>query len=438
MEDAHATILKLDADKDDSQTNAFFAVYDGHGGAATAKYAGQHVHERLTKEDAYKAGNYSEALKNAFLNTDTDMKDDYSVMRESSGCTAVAGLLTHDNRLIVANAGDSRAIICSDGNGIPMSHDHKPENNDERARIKAAGGYVEFGRVNGNLALSRALGDFTYKRNPKIPAEEQIITCNPEIIERNLTDDDEFIVIACDGIWDCLTTQQVAGCVRLLVSQGKSLGEICEIICDHCLAPDTVGGAGVGCDNMTMLVIALLNGRTFEEWQAWITDRVQQKHGHYTPTELPRLYSEPRLEAKRQRQAAMDARERVLRPDTVSDQQPGRGGITVVFQKADELFASRPDSDSGEDDHESDHEIPDASPDSELEGLSHDPTESLKAQLDELDREEEERQAKKHKLDGDSSSGERVLQGEAPPPPTTNGDVVPEDIKAAPLDAQSS
>ena len=51
----------------------------------------------------------------------------------------------------------------------------------------------------GNLALSRALGDFTYKRNPRITAEEQIITSDPEIIEHQIDDEDEFIIIACDG-----------------------------------------------------------------------------------------------------------------------------------------------------------------------------------------------------------------------------------------------
>lgn len=433
MEDAHTTLLKLDADKDDAGTNAFFAVYDGHGGAAAAKFAGQHVHERMLKDDAYIAGRYTEALKNAFINTDADMKHDFPVQRESSGCTAVAGLLTHDNRLLVANAGDSRAIICSKGEGIAMSHDHKPENTDEKKRIQAAGGYVEFGRVNGNLALSRALGDFTYKRNSKVPVEEQIITCDPEIIERQITEDDEFVVIACDGIWDCLTTQQVAGCIRYLISEGKDLGEICEIICDHCLAPDTIGGAGIGCDNMTILIIALLHGRTKEEWQAWVTDRVKQRFGHYTPTELPRLYSDARVEGSRRRMAAWQQREGYTPPFKQDEPQRNQGGnINVVFQKADQLFTSQEDSDSGEE-YESDNELPDTSPDSDGEGTSSsDPTESLKAQLDEFDREEEaERQTKKHKPDQDDS------QGEAPPPPATNGDIVPADIQASPRDVQT-
>lgn len=63
-----------------------------------------------------------------------------------------------------------------------------------------AGGYIEFGRVNGNLALARALGDFEYKKNYSIAPEAQIITANPDIIEHKITEDDEFVVIACDGL----------------------------------------------------------------------------------------------------------------------------------------------------------------------------------------------------------------------------------------------
>ena len=69
----------------------------------------------------------------------------------------------------------------------------------EKARITAAGGFVDFGRVNGNLALSRAIGDFEFKKNTSLPAEEQIITANPDITEHKMDQEEEFIVLACDG-----------------------------------------------------------------------------------------------------------------------------------------------------------------------------------------------------------------------------------------------
>lgn len=81
----------------------------------------------------------------------------------SSGCTAVVALL-RGNELYVANAGDSRCVICRDGKAMDMSFDHKPEDTEELERIRKAGGKVTMdGRVNGGLNLSRAIGDHAYK-----------------------------------------------------------------------------------------------------------------------------------------------------------------------------------------------------------------------------------------------------------------------------------
>ena len=72
---------------------------------------------------------------------------------DTSGCTAVAALITEDQDIIVANAGDSRIVLCEKGEAVPLSYDHKPGNKGENSRIVAAGGFVEFGRVNGELLL---------------------------------------------------------------------------------------------------------------------------------------------------------------------------------------------------------------------------------------------------------------------------------------------
>lgn len=69
----------------------------------------------------------------------------------------------------------------------------------EKARICAAGGFVDFGRVNGNLALSRAIGDFEFKKSADLSPEQQIVTAFPDVVTHEITDDDEFLVIACDG-----------------------------------------------------------------------------------------------------------------------------------------------------------------------------------------------------------------------------------------------
>ena len=84
-----------------------------------------------------------------------------------------------------------------------------------------------------------------------------------------------FHIINVLGIWDCFSSQAAVNFVRRQVAQGKQLSSICEIICDHCLAPNTVDGAGApGCDNMTIMIIAILHGRTKEDWYKWVKERV--------------------------------------------------------------------------------------------------------------------------------------------------------------------
>lgn len=69
----------------------------------------------------------------------------------------------------------------------------------EKSRINAAGGFVDFGRVNGNLALSRAIGDFEFKKSAELAPEAQIVTAFPDVEVHEITDDDEFLILACDG-----------------------------------------------------------------------------------------------------------------------------------------------------------------------------------------------------------------------------------------------
>jgi len=309
MEDAHAAVLTLEDGT--KEKNSFFAVYDGHGGSTVAKFAGNNVHKRLLAEEAYREKRYEEAMKKAFLGTDEDLLADPAHTRDPSGCTAVAALLTHDKKIYVANAGDSRSVISVKGEHKPLSFDHKPTNDSERARIIGAGGYIEYGRVNGNLALSRALGDFEFKKNYSLIPQKQVITSDPDVTVHEITNEDEFLVLACDGIWDCLTSQQVVDFIRLKVSEGKALSEISEEICGYCLAPDTSSGTGIGCDNMTLLIVAILNGKTKQQWYDWVTDRVKTGYGFRTPDTIPPIYSSARIMAYKARREAQEERERL-------------------------------------------------------------------------------------------------------------------------------
>ncbi len=116
--------------------------------------------------------------------------------------------LITENEVYCANAGDSRCVLSNNGTAIEMSIDHKPDMPSEKSRIERAGGFVEDNRVKGVLNLSRSLGDLEYKQEPSIPVENQMITCVPEIKIEKLNKNHDFLVIACDGIWDCLTSQE--------------------------------------------------------------------------------------------------------------------------------------------------------------------------------------------------------------------------------------
>ncbi|XP_043272274.1 protein phosphatase 1G [Venturia canescens] len=174
-----------------------------------------------------------------------------------SGCTAVVAILNR-HELYVANAGDSRCVLCRDGQALELSLDHKPEDEPEMERIVKAGGKVTAdGRVNGGLNLSRALGDHAYKQNITLPPEQQMISALPDV--RHIAIDlerDEFMILACDGIWNFMSSQEVVSFVRprLTNSDKPNISKICEELFDHCLATDTLGD-GTGCDNMTAVIV---------------------------------------------------------------------------------------------------------------------------------------------------------------------------------------
>ncbi|CAD5221052.1 unnamed protein product [Bursaphelenchus xylophilus] len=267
MEDSHTQLLSC---PDDEKT-AFFAVYDGHGGARVAQFAGMHLHKRVVGNEQFAKGDIPNAIKSGFLKIDEDLRNDEETKEQMSGTTAVT-VLIRDGKIYCGNAGDSRAVLCEQGKAVPLSFDHKPTNEPEVQRIVSAGGWVESGRVNGNLALSRALGDFIFKTGEDIKPEEQIVTAYPDVIEVELTRDHEFIVLACDGVWDVLTNEQVVWFVRSRLASGVTPDKICEELLNRCLAPDCEL-SGVGCDNMTVVLVCLLQGDTPEQY----LERVQRK-----------------------------------------------------------------------------------------------------------------------------------------------------------------
>jgi serine/threonine protein phosphatase PrpC len=267
MEDAKLTNISLQND------TMVFGVFDGHGGKEVAEFVSRHFCEELEKNRAYLSGNIELAIKETFLRMDElirtpngtkeviriarDLPDNYNVEADPAmliaGCTAVVALI-RNNTLYVANAGDSRCVLSRDGRAVEMSIDHKPELQGELERIRKAGGVVEDGRVMGNLNLSRSIGDLEYKKNNSIPQKDQMITAYPEVRIENLNDRDQFMILACDGVWDMLTSQE---CVNFVAGRiaNKDLQTIAEETLDRCLAPDIASSGGLGCDNTTIVLV---------------------------------------------------------------------------------------------------------------------------------------------------------------------------------------
>lgn len=114
--------------------------------------------------------------------------------------------------LVVANAGDCRAVLCRRAKAIEMSRDHKPVCLREKERIEASGGYVDDGYLNGQLNVARALGDWHLEGLKSIDGGP--LSGEPELMSTRLTEEDEFLIIGCDGIWDVFMSQNAVDFAR--------------------------------------------------------------------------------------------------------------------------------------------------------------------------------------------------------------------------------
>jgi serine/threonine protein phosphatase PrpC len=111
------------------------------------------------------------------------------------------------------------------------------------------------GRVDGNLNLSRALGDLKYKTNTDLKPEEHPVTANPEIKEFDLDGTEDFIVMGCDGIWETKSNEEMVEYVYDKLKQNKSLSDVVSELLNDIISPDYTQTAGVGCDNMTCIIL---------------------------------------------------------------------------------------------------------------------------------------------------------------------------------------
>merc|ERR1712241_1624993 len=169
---------------------------------------------------------------------------------DKSGTTAICALIS-TKYIIFSNCGDSRGVLSGDGaKPVLVTQDHKPSNPPELERIQNAGGSVMIQRVNGSLAVSRALGDFEYKNVDGKGPTEQLVLPEPEFyMKKRESDKDEFLVLACDGVWDVMTNEDICSFVAARMRVTDNLEQIANEVIDTCLHKGSR-------DNMSIIIIA--------------------------------------------------------------------------------------------------------------------------------------------------------------------------------------
>eukprot|EP00428_Durinskia_dybowskii_P079457 CAMPEP_0170449776 /NCGR_PEP_ID=MMETSP0117_2-20130122/51426_1 /TAXON_ID=400756 /ORGANISM="Durinskia baltica, Strain CSIRO CS-38" /LENGTH=286 /DNA_ID=CAMNT_0010711043 /DNA_START=251 /DNA_END=1111 /DNA_ORIENTATION=+ len=220
--------------------SSLYGVFDGHGGHRAAQYCKDYLLKCIAGDAEFEA-NPAKALFRSFFKVDAEFSAKARIQMMTDGSTATVAII-HDGKVYVGNAGDSRAIIVKKGGKIkPMSDDHRPDRKDEEQRIRKLGGsVVHWGRwrVEGILAVSRSIGDVTL---------QPYITCEPEIIEKQIEPDDEYLVLASDGVFDVIENEDVG---KIVLRNARDFLNVAKRLCTEAIIMGTQ-------DNVTALVIDL-------------------------------------------------------------------------------------------------------------------------------------------------------------------------------------
>ncbi|XP_016968862.1 protein phosphatase 1B [Drosophila rhopaloa] len=244
MEDAHSAVCRL---KEPFEDWSYFAVFDGHAGNRISLHCAEHLLDTIITSEAFATQRFDAGIKEGFLQLDEDMRKIYQ--DKPGGSTAICVFISAEN-IYLANCGDSRAVISRHGQASISTVDHKPYYPKEMERIQNAGGNVMIKRVNGTLAVSRALGDFDFKSDNSRSVIDQLVSPEPDITVCQRSEDDEFIIIACDGIWDVMTSSEVCDFIGSRLFVTDNLPMIVNSVMDICLHKGSR-------DNMTMLLVLL-------------------------------------------------------------------------------------------------------------------------------------------------------------------------------------
>ena len=256
MEDAMTVKLGLGPGR---EKWCYVGVYDGHSGRGTSKFLQENMHERVCQlDDPFDKQQLVDAVE--------QLDQELNKKQPRAGSTCVFAVIrpsAEDEEMfdvIVSYTGDSRAMLVQSGNEYTMmSSDHKPFHLEERQRILGAGGTTTNHRVDGSLSMSRAIGNWKYKSNEKLPYHNQKVIATPGVCLTKARKGDR-VVLYCDGLVERLYNVQIARHIREQFSNSDvdDPGAVCVSLLDKSLR---VGSK----DNNSALIVSLTDGSDYEE-----------------------------------------------------------------------------------------------------------------------------------------------------------------------------
>ncbi|XP_077596397.1 protein phosphatase 1E [Stigmatopora nigra] len=284
MEDRHLIIPDFNTlfNIQDQEEQAFFAVFDGHGGVDAAIYAANHLHVNLARQDSL-SQDPGEALRRAFKITDEHFVKKASRENLRCGTTGVVTFL-RGRTLHVAWLGDSQVILVRRGEGVELMKPHKPDREDEKQRIEALGGCVIwFGtwRVNGSLSVSRAIGDSEHK---------PYICGDADHAAFPLDGSEDYLLLACDGFWDTVSPDEA---VRVVSDHLQENAGDTAMVAHKLVASARDAGSS---DNITVVAVFLRDPRNPPPAAAPAEEDEDEGPAQAEPEEEPAAQAEDQVE----------------------------------------------------------------------------------------------------------------------------------------------
>ncbi|XP_057508331.1 probable protein phosphatase 2C 27 [Actinidia eriantha] len=251
MEDTHVCITDLAKNFGynllGEEVISFYGVFDGHGGKGAAQFV-RDLLPRVIVEDADFPLELEKVVTRSFMETDAAFAKSCSLESTlSSGTTALTAMI-FGRSLLVANAGDCRAVLSRHGMAIDMSEDHRPCCNNERMRIESLGGFIDDGYLNGQLSVTRALGDWHMNGLKEISGKSGPLSAEPELKLVTLTNEDEFLIIGSDGIWEVFRSQNAVDFARRKLQEHNDVKLCCREIVGEAIKRGAM-------DNLTVVMV---------------------------------------------------------------------------------------------------------------------------------------------------------------------------------------